>query len=81
MIRLNSHQFAKSLMPISVALLAIGLVASTSVPALAGSSGTWAKTGSLNVARGEETATLLSNGQVLVAGGDGTGTGAELYTP
>jgi hypothetical protein len=69
MIRSNSHQFAKSLMLVSVALLAIGLVASTSVPALAGSSGTWTRTGSLNVACGEETATLLSNGQVLVVGG------------
>jgi hypothetical protein len=67
MIRSNSHQFAKSLMLVSVGLLAIGLVASTSVPAFAGSSGAWTKTGSLNVARGEATATLLPNGQVLVA--------------
>ena len=85
MIRSNSHQFAKSLMLVSVGLLAIGLATSTSVPALAGSSGGWTKTGSLNVARGEATATLLPNGQVLVAGGaDYNWNGyasAELYNP
>jgi len=66
-------------------LVSIGLVPSTAVPALAGRSGTWTKTGSLNVARGEETATLLPNGQVLVAGGaDYNWNGyasAELYNP
>src|SRR6266852_1917063 len=50
-------------------LVATVLAVSSAVPALAGSSGTWTRTGSLNVARGEETATLLPNGQVLVAGG------------
>ena len=52
-------------------------------------SGTWTATGSLSIARRQNTATLLPNGKVLVAGGDdGTtvlGTtvlsSAELYDP
>jgi Galactose oxidase, central domain len=64
----------------------IGLVAGAAVPALAGSSGTWATTGSLNIARSGHTATLLPDGQVLVAGGccDASGNvlaSAELYDP
>ena len=47
-------------------------------------SGTWTTTGSLSVARDFQTATLLSDGRVLVAGGFGT-TGkiaqAEVYNP
>jgi N-acetylneuraminic acid mutarotase len=43
--------------------------------------GRWKVTGDLNVPRGGQTATLLQNGQVLVAGGDATGVGAELYDP
>jgi hypothetical protein len=46
--------------------------------------GTWTVTGTLNNARGEATATLLSNGEVLAAGGDdGTNalSSAELYNP
>ncbi len=66
-------------------LVATVLVVSSAIPALAGSSGTWIKTGSLKVARGEDTATLLPNGQVLVAGGaDYNWNGyasAELYNP
>src|SRR5713101_4370627 len=63
------HRFAAIRTLALAGLVSIGLVPSTAVPALAGRSGTWTKTGSLNVARGEETATLLPNGQVLVAGG------------
>ncbi|PYK68063.1 MAG: hypothetical protein DME45_09090, partial [Verrucomicrobia bacterium] len=47
-------------------------------------SGTWMATGNLGVARFSHTATLLSNGQVLVAGGEesnGFLTSAELYDP
>jgi N-acetylneuraminic acid mutarotase len=47
--------------------------------------GKWTTTGSMNVARGAQTATLLSNGQVLVAGGANYDynplASAELYTP
>ncbi len=47
--------------------------------------GTWTTTGSMNVARYQHMATLLSNGQVLVVGGGSTGpsgytASAELYT-
>jgi hypothetical protein len=43
--------------------------------------GRWIVTGDLNVPHGGQTATLLQNGKVLVAGGDATGVGAELYDP
>src|SRR5713226_6370394 len=79
------HRFAAIRTLALAGLVSVGLVASTAVPALARRSGTWTKTGSLNVARGEETATLLPNGQVLVAGGaDYKWNGyasAELYNP
>jgi len=53
------------------------------------STNSWLLTGSMNQARASHTATLLQNGQVLVAGGsvknqNGTFTilaSAELYTP
>jgi hypothetical protein len=44
--------------------------------------GGWTTTGSLNTARKEQTATLLSDGRALVAGGSGVGgslTSAEVY--
>src|SRR6202035_2907920 len=66
-----------------VGLLVVGLVASTSVPALGGSN-TWTPTGSMTTARSGHTATLLANGEVLVAGGGnatGSLTSAELYNP
>ena len=49
----------------------------------AAQSGTWTETGSLVTARGEHTATLLTNGKVLVAGGYNAGylASAELYDP
>src|SRR5450432_3941075 len=46
--------------------------------------GTWAATGGMNFARQSHTATLLPNGQVLVAGGvsnRGVLASAELYDP
>jgi len=58
-----------------VGLFAIGLIASTAVPAL-GSSNTWTPTGSMSTARTGHTATLLANGEVLVAGG-GNATGSS----
>jgi len=81
MVRRSSHQYAK----IPVLLFIAGLVAMTAMPALA--SGTFQKTGSTNVARITHTATLLSNGEVLVAGGDNSSLGgncpssAELFNP
>src|SRR5438445_10751260 len=45
---------------------------------------TFSNTGSLNTGRSLHTATLLPNGKVLVAGGDGSGgfsASAELYDP
>ena len=66
-------------------LLTLGLLLLATLPVLAGTSGTWSNTGSMNVARVDHTATLLANGQVLVAGGDNNTTGylssAELYNP
>ena len=50
--------------------------------------GTWTATGSLNTGRIDQTASLLQDGQVLVAGGETFGghkrtllASAELYTP
>lgn len=49
------------------------------------SPGPWTLTGSMHSIRAGHTATLLPNGQVLVAGGAGTGgsslASAALYTP
>jgi hypothetical protein len=76
MIRRSSQQYAK----IPVLVFIAGLVAITAMPALA--SGTFQKTGSMNVARIGHTATLLSNGEVLAAGGDNNvPSTAELYNP
>jgi hypothetical protein len=44
-------------------------------------SGTWTATGSMNTARYGQSATLLPNGKVLVAGGGGGVNSAELYDP
>ena len=43
--------------------------------------GNWTFTGSLHAARGLYTATLLTDGEVLVAGGGGPLASAELYDP
>lgn len=45
------------------------------------SHGTWKPTGSMTVPRALHGATLLQNGQVLVAGGTNATTSAELYDP
>jgi N-acetylneuraminic acid mutarotase len=57
----------------------------TSAELYATSTGKWSVTGSMNTARAVHTATLLQNGQVLVAGGNNTSnfgqTSSELYDP
>src|ERR1700732_5031761 len=72
-----------------VGSLAIPPIASPAVPAV-GSSNTWTPTGSMTNARTHHTATLLANGEVLVAGGLSNGgspigtsctSTAELYNP
>ncbi len=81
MIHNNKYEFKA----IGTLLFVIGLLATTAMPALA--AGTFQKTGSMNVSRVSHTATLLPNGQVLVAGGDNSTLGgsplasAELYNP
>ena len=83
MIRMNAVRFRAARTYALLGLFSIGWAASTPVPALAQASGTWRTTGSLNTPRGSHTATLLQNGDVLVAGGEDTGgnvlTRAEVY--
>lgn len=72
----NLHKF------LSAGLFAAALIASAATPALAAS---FNKTGSMNAARENHTATRLANGAVLVTGGDNFTDGflasAELYNP
>lgn len=75
--------FARALLSVRVIIVVVatGMV----LPAFGQTSGTWESTGSLNIPRTGHTATLLSNGEVLVVGGkDSSGnviTTAELYNP
>ena len=78
MSRLAVHRFRAMIKFALAGLLATGFAVGTTTPTLA--SGSFTKTGSMNVARISHTATLLSNGEVLVAGGDNSGS-AELYNP
>ena len=79
----NTDRFGATSLRLA-SLLVIVLVAGTVLPALA-PSGSFNTTGSMNVARIDHTATLLANGEVLVAGGDNNKTGylssAEVYNP
>src|SRR6478672_2596973 len=65
---------------LSIAALFLAFVAAQSALAAP-----WVNTGPLNLARNSHTATLLPNGQVLVAGGilntGGTTNSVELYDP
>jgi len=84
MIRLDAHRRSTHAVVLA-GLLGVGLVTAAADSALGQSSGTWTKTGSLNVARSAHTATLLPKGLVLVAGGEGSNSqilaSAELYDP
>jgi hypothetical protein len=66
MFRMNTQAVARILTATLTGLLAIGLAAT---PALGRTHGTFTFTGSMHTARAFHTATLLNNGQVLVAGG------------
>jgi hypothetical protein len=70
MIRMNKQGFARILSTTLTGLLAIALAAATAAPALGQTSATWTRTGSIPANQQTfYTATLLQNGQVLVAGG------------
>src|SRR5215467_11270617 len=84
--------WSDSLQPVSVSrygkiaesyALAMVALAFSSATVQNASAAVWANTGGLNLARNSHTATLLPNGQVLVAGGllntGGTTNGVELY--
>src|SRR5216684_3165878 len=79
MFRATVHTFSIRALVLG-GLMAIAMLASTAVPSL-GSSNTWTPTGSITTARTGHTATLLANGEVLVAGGGNTTIlpSAELY--
>ncbi|HEX9539970.1 MAG TPA: hypothetical protein VGA04_17560 [Streptosporangiaceae bacterium] len=86
---------SETLLPTGNVLVAGGMVGLASNPATTASamlynpaSNAWTATGSMNGGRGQQTATLLPDGQVLVAGGISFGghranplATAELYTP
>jgi hypothetical protein len=72
------------LLPNGKVLVAGGFNSSASAELYDPASGTWSWTGSLNTARYFQTATLLANGTVLVAGGTSGSVmlpSAELYDP
>jgi amino acid transporter len=88
---LSATVIAATLLPSGQVLVAggNGTCVPFSCPALSSAelynpaAGLWAPTGSMTIARTDHTATLLPNGQVLVAGGtfSGGGSPAELYHP
>jgi hypothetical protein len=85
MMIIKKYKFRSIVSLLLAGLFAIGLVATAATPASASGSGTFTKTGSMNVARIAQTATLLANGEVLAAGGSNNTTNylssAELYNP
>jgi hypothetical protein len=66
-------------------LIATGVLVIAAVTVVSQTPPFWRDTGSLNIFRSSHTATLLPNGKVLVAGGNGSGgnpiNSAELYDP
>ncbi len=87
MTRMNGRKVARILTKTLSGLLAVGLAAATAAPALGQAAGTWTTTGSMSgPSLTNYTATLLQNGQVLVAGGFNSAAGqvyatAFLYNP
>src|SRR5256885_5062796 len=77
----SARSFLSSLLPPPWWLLALAL--GTATPVWAQAPGTWAPMADLNQPRAEHTATLLTNGTVLIAGGrDAAGqplASAEIY--
>jgi N-acetylneuraminic acid mutarotase len=77
------HYRSGAIRTLLMGLFAVAMATGTAIPSSA--QGTWTNTGSLNTARRFHSATLLMNGDVLVAGGrDSAGntlTSAELYNP
>src|SRR2546427_12928772 len=67
----SARSFLSSLLPPPWWLLALAL--GTATPVWAQAPGTWAPMADLNQPRAEHTATLLTNGTVLIAGGRGAG--------
>jgi hypothetical protein len=74
---MNANQTGKT--PNHPLVLSIFLTIGLAAPTLAQTSGTWAKTGSMNCSRQYHTLTLLPSGEVLAAGGGSIS--AELYNP
>jgi len=66
---INTQKVARILTTTLSGVLAAGLAAATAAPALGHAHGTFTFTGSMHFGRAFHTATLLANGQVLVAGG------------
>jgi N-acetylneuraminic acid mutarotase len=87
----NRLSATATLLPDGEVLVAGGVAGGSTYQALSSAelynpaTGTWTLTGSMTAARNEQTATLLANGKVLVAGGLGAGatalSSAELYNP
>jgi N-acetylneuraminic acid mutarotase len=82
------YSHTATLLPNGTVLVAGGCSASYSCTPYTGVSeiynpatNTWTRTGALNVARANQTATLLHNGKVLVVGGFTNSSSCEIYDP